>query len=99
MSDFGLEQKRHVTVKEGVIMGEVEQYWNRFAQQHQLVLNTPDSWMFGDGTEQMGNELGELVVKGIKTGTCSSLQSMNWNMKVIPKLDNTILFWTGKIVR
>lgn len=96
MPDSGLEQKRHILVKEGVIMSEVEQYWRRFAQQNQLVSNTPDSWMFGDGTERMGNELGSLVVEGVKTGTCSSLQVYELEQESYPEVGQYDIVLDGK---
>lgn len=50
----------------------IEQYWASFLQKKQLELPTPNAWMFGDGEQQMGDELGELVVKGMKRATCSA---------------------------
>lgn len=54
-------------------MNTIEHYWRSFAAKEQLEWSeVPEAWMFGDGTEAMGDEMGELVVKGIKTGTCSA---------------------------
>lgn len=50
----------------------IESYWASFLQKKQLELPTPNAWMFGDGEQQMGDELGELVVKGTKRATCSA---------------------------
>lgn len=53
-------------------MDVVRKYWNAFSQKQGLTQALPDAWMFGDGSEKMGNELGQLVVQGLKTGTCSA---------------------------
>lgn len=54
------------------MINEVEAYWQKYAKANDLSLAVPEAWMFGDGSKQMGDELGDLVVKGIKTGTCSA---------------------------
>jgi uncharacterized protein YhfF len=54
------------------IMTIIEQYWNEYANKMNLSIETPAAWMFGDGSKEMGDELGQLVVKGLKTGTCSA---------------------------
>lgn len=40
--------------------------------ENELSINMPDAWMFGDGSKETGDNLGNLVVKGIKTGTCAA---------------------------
>lgn len=52
-------------------MNVVKNYWNDFSERQGLSSDIPDAWMFGDGSKEMGNELGGLVIKGIKTGTCA----------------------------
>ncbi len=49
-----------------------KEYWQIFSQKHGLSKEVPAAWMFGDGSEKMGNELGQLVVQEIKTGTCAA---------------------------
>ncbi|MCM3757109.1 ASCH domain-containing protein [Sporosarcina aquimarina] len=51
---------------------KVEEFWNRYASENRLSMSTPEAWMFGDGSKEMGDELGSLVVTGLKTGTCSA---------------------------
>lgn len=53
-------------------MNKVEAYWQSYATKNGLNLSTPDAWMFGDGSKEMGDTLGALVVDGIKTGTCAA---------------------------
>ena len=76
-------------------MDVVRKYWNAFSQKQGLTQALPDAWMFGDGSEKMGNELGQLVVQGLKTGTCSS---MNLKKKAYLLLENMKLYWMGKII-
>lgn len=53
-------------------MESINQYWESFKEKHNLSSNLPEAWMFGDGSEAMGNELAELVVQGVKRATCSA---------------------------
>lgn len=41
--------------------------------------------MFGDGSSEMGNRLGQLVVSGRKTATCSSLDIYKMEEEQLPK--------------
>ncbi|MDR2993795.1 MAG: hypothetical protein LBV11_08200 [Bacillus cereus] len=40
-----------------------------YDKEHELNMSVPNAWMFGDGSKEMGDALGSLVVQGIKTGT------------------------------
>lgn len=51
---------------------EIQAYWQKFSEENNLTIETPNAWMFGEGSENMGNKLGQLVVDGIKTATCSA---------------------------
>ncbi|WP_410985275.1 ASCH domain-containing protein [Bacillus cereus] len=51
---------------------KIEEYWHMYARENELNMSVPDAWMFGDGSKEMGDVLGSLVVKGIKTGTCAA---------------------------
>lgn len=53
-------------------MESVKTYWEQFQKKHKLSQSQPEAWMFGDGSEAMGNDLGELVVQGVKRATCSA---------------------------
>lgn len=53
-------------------MESVKTYWEQFQKKHKLSQSQPEAWMFGDGSEAMGNDLGELVVQGVKSATCSA---------------------------
>ena len=51
----------------------VEAFWRAYTDSHPEGVRSPDSydvWSFGD-TEEMADELGQLVQAGIKTATCS----------------------------
>ncbi len=37
---------------------KIKKYWNMYAKENDLNMNLPEAWMFGDGTKEMGDELG-----------------------------------------
>lgn len=47
-------------------------FWDKFCQEQNINTTMPEAWMFGDQTKAMGDELGNLVLEGKKTGTCSA---------------------------
>ncbi|MBT2289754.1 ASCH domain-containing protein [Paenibacillus albidus] len=51
----------------------VELFWNEYLQEHPLAADTYEVWSFGDNA-RMADELLELVLQGIKTGTASNYQ-------------------------
>lgn len=54
-----------------------ENYLSRLPENHvHRFLAVPNAWSFGNST-QMANKLGSLVVRGIKTATCSRYLSDN----------------------
>ena len=63
----------------------VEVFWKNFLDKHELDMLMPDVWMFGDGSSEMGNRLGQLVVSGRKTATCSSLDIYKMEEEQLPK--------------
>ena len=67
----------------------VEVFWQNFLDKHELDMLMPDVWMFGDGSSEMGNRLGQLVVSGRKTATCSSLDIYKMEEEQLLKLVNT----------
>lgn len=70
----------------GDIMSKIENYWQKYAKQKQLSLVVPDSWMFGDGTKEMGNKLSSLVIQGVKTGTCGAKCIYDLENEKIPEV-------------
>lgn len=50
----------------------IEKYWLDFSENSHLDSALPNAWMFGDGSAEMANELGQLVLQGKKTATCSA---------------------------
>lgn len=53
---------------------EIDQYWQKFCQQHNLDKNTPvDAWSFGM-TNAQADELADLVNRKIKTATTSAYE-------------------------
>ena len=67
------------------MLKNVEVFWQNFLDKHELDMLMPDVWMFGDGSSEMGNRLGQLVVSGRKTATCSSLDIYKMEEELLPK--------------
>lgn len=53
-----------------------------------------DAWSFGD-SPQLADELGGLVVAGIKTATCTALRSFEWNGETSPTLGQYSIILDG----
>jgi uncharacterized protein YhfF len=54
---------------------QIEQYWQRYLKTLQAQIETQSAYLvdqFGDSPE-LANELGQLVIDGVKTATCSAL--------------------------
>ena len=67
------------------MLKNVEVFWQNFLDKHELDMLMPDVRMFGDGSSEMGNRLGQLVVSGRKTATCSSLDIYKMEEEQLPK--------------
>lgn len=77
-------------------MSEIVEYWASFANEQQVEVDLPEAWMFGDGSLEMGNELGQLVVQGIKTGTCAAHRIYELENERIPKVGEYAIVLNGK---
>ncbi|WP_025784642.1 ASCH domain-containing protein [Sporosarcina sp. D27] len=66
-------------------VNKVEEFWHRYARENMLSMSAPEAWMFGDGSKEMGDELGSLVVSGMKTGTCAAHCIYELEGEEIPK--------------
>lgn len=75
---------------------KITDYWQRFSTKHHLDLAQPNAWMFGSGTESTGNELGKLVVDGIKTATCSAHLLYELENEPLPKVGQYDILLNGK---
>lgn len=73
----------------------IESYWNTYASKHGLTLSVPPAWMFGDGSKEMGDELGGLVVQGIKTGTCAAHCVHELEGEPIPQVNDYAIILDG----
>ena len=67
-------------------VNKIEEYWHMYTRENELNMSIPDAWMFGDGSKEMGDDLGSLVVKGIKTGTCAAHCVYELEGEEIPKV-------------
>lgn len=75
---------------------EITAYWQSFSQKHNLDIAQPNAWMFGAGTESLGNDLGKLVVEGIKTATCSAHLLYELENEPLPKVGQYDIVLDGK---
>lgn len=66
-------------------VNKVEEFWHRYARENMLNMSVPEAWMFGDGSKEMGDVLGSLVVSGMKTGTCAAHCIYELEGEEIPK--------------
>ena len=78
---------------------EISSYWSGFlatlpnhAPYHNL--GTLSAWGFGDNT-RMADELGELVLQGIKTATCSMLWEFEADHEPLPKPGDVSIILNG----
>lgn len=67
-------------------MTDIEKYWHEYAESNGITSKMPDSWMFGDGSKSLGDELASLVLSGRKTGTCAAKESYIVEKEDIPKV-------------
>ena len=54
----------------------------------------PEAWSFGD-SPQMANELGDLVLRGIKTATCSALWEYEADGESLPQANELSIILDG----
>ena len=79
----------------------IKAFWNAFTttfenQDHSGKMpEVPQAWSFGD-SEEMANELGELVRKGIKTATCSLLWEYEHDGDTLPEPGELSIITDGK---
>lgn len=66
-------------------VNKVEEFWHSYTRENMLNMSVPEAWMFGDGSKEMGDELGSLVVSGMKTGTCAAHCIYELEDEEIPK--------------
>ncbi|WP_039042880.1 ASCH domain-containing protein [Sporosarcina sp. ZBG7A] len=66
-------------------VNKVEEFWHSYTRDNMLNMSVPEAWMFGDGSKEMGDELGSLVVSGMKTGTCAAHCIYELEDEEIPK--------------
>jgi len=71
------------------ISGKIQSFWDRFVSQHReqssLLAFKFEAWSFGN-TKEMADELGQLVLEGKKTATCSLLRAYKGEEDQIPRV-------------
>jgi uncharacterized protein YhfF len=77
----------------------VKDFWQKYLEtlpKEQISdLKIPEAWAFGDG-EAMAYELGILVVKGIKTATCSLFKEYEAGHEVLPQAGDLSIILDGR---
>lgn len=73
----------------------IETFWQDFCQLHNLDIPQPQAWMFGDGSKEMGDELGYLVSKGQKRATCSALETYRISGDSVPEVGQYDIILNG----
>lgn len=53
-----------------VYKGSVHEMWQKYRAEHPMITSKFEAWSFGNSA-RMANELGGLVMDGIKTGTAT----------------------------
>lgn len=64
---------------------KVRQFWDAYLQLHPDVAGSYEAWAFGD-SPQMADELLDLVIRGIKTGTASNYEIYKTNNELLPEV-------------
>ena len=64
----------------------INTFWQEFCQAKLLDLPQPEAWMFGDGTKEMGDELGQLVLDEKKSATCSAYELYDIRKDQLPQI-------------
>jgi uncharacterized protein YhfF len=74
----------------------VETFWRDFlaSQPDQELASPPEAWGFGD-SPPMADELGRLVMAGIKTATCSALWEVEAEASPLPRAGDLSIVLDG----
>lgn len=73
---------------------KVTQFWDAYLQLHPEVTGSYEAWAFGD-SPQMADELLDLVIRGIKTGTASSYEIYKANNELLPEVGGHSILLDG----
>jgi uncharacterized protein YhfF len=79
---------------------QIQQYWQNFLdqctpEQAARYSTMPEAWGFGDNA-QLADQLGKLVLQGIKTATCGALWEYEQEGEAIPKAGDLSIILDGK---
>lgn len=73
----------------------IQSFWQEFLSSQNLELPLPNAWMFGDETKEMGDVLGQLVLDGIKTATCSAYDLYQMEGEALPTVGQYDIILNG----
>jgi uncharacterized protein YhfF len=72
-----------------------QKYLETLLENQRAVLQMPEAWGFGYG-EKMADELGGLVIKGIKTATCSLFWDYEAGNETLPEVGGLSIILNGR---
>ena len=85
---------------ESSIPENIQQYWQKFLaqctpEQTAQYTTIPEAWGFGNNP-QLADQLGNLVLQGIKTSTCGAVWEYEQEGEAIPKVGDLSIILDGK---
>ena len=84
---------------ESSVSENIQQYWQKFLaqctpEQAAQYTSIPEAWGFGDNP-QLADQLGSLVVQGIKTATCGTVWEYEQDGEPMPKVGDLSIILDG----
>lgn len=74
---------------------EIKLFWEEFSQFHPQATENYEAWSFGD-SPQMADELLDLVIRGIKTGTASNHEIYETCDETLPEIGRHSVLLDGR---
>ncbi|WP_339316834.1 ASCH domain-containing protein [Paenibacillus sp. FSL R10-2734] len=73
---------------------KIKLFWEDYTQLHPQVADNYEAWAFGDNP-QMADELLDLVIRGIKTGTASNYEVYEVSEETLPEIGRHSILLDG----
>jgi uncharacterized protein YhfF len=74
---------------------KIKLFWKEYTQLHTQSTNNYEAWAFGD-SPQMADELLDLVIQGIKTGTASNYEVYATSDETLPEIGRHSILLDGQ---
>lgn len=78
-----------------VYKDSVNEMWQKYRSANPMISNKFEAWAFGNSA-RMANELGELVMNGIKTGTSSLFYWYDQGGETMPSVGSHVVLLDGE---